>query len=48
VHTEDGRITIGHEECLGSCGTAPVLRIDGVYHEDLDLEQARSLIDALE
>ena len=27
--TQDGRITIGHEECLGSCGTAPMMRVDG-------------------
>jgi len=46
--TQDGRITIGHEECLGSCGTAPVLRIDGVYHENVDFADARRLVDALE
>jgi NADH-quinone oxidoreductase E subunit len=46
--TKDGRVTIGHEECLGSCGTAPVLRIDGVYHENVDFEDARRLVDALE
>ncbi len=46
--TKDGRITIGHEECLGSCGTAPMMRVDGVYHENLDLEAARRIIDELE
>ena len=46
--TKDGLITIGHEECLGSCGTAPVLRIDGVYHENVDFEDARRLVDGLE
>lgn len=46
--TKDGRITLGHEECLGSCGTAPVLRIDGVYHENVEFADARRLIDALE
>ncbi|MFQ5514159.1 MAG: NADH-quinone oxidoreductase subunit NuoE [Myxococcota bacterium] len=46
--TSDGRITLGHEECLGSCGTAPVARVDGEYHEGLDLETARRLLDALE
>jgi NADH-quinone oxidoreductase E subunit len=45
--TKDGRITLGHEECLGSCGTAPVLRIDGVYHEDVDFSDARRLVDGL-
>ena len=46
--TPDGRITLGHEECLGSCGTAPVLRIDGEYREAVDLERARALLDELE
>lgn len=46
--TPDGRITLGHEECLGACGYAPMLRVDGVYHEDLDLEQAKRILDGLE
>lgn len=46
--TADGRITLGHEECLGSCGTAPVLRIDEQYCEDVTPEAARKLVDALE
>lgn len=46
--TRDGRITLGHEECLGSCGTAPMMRVDGVYHEGLDLESARRIIAELE
>jgi NADH-quinone oxidoreductase E subunit len=46
--TSDGRITLGHEECLGSCGTAPVLRVDGEYHEEVDLARAIAIVDALE
>jgi NADH-quinone oxidoreductase E subunit len=46
--TKDGRITLGHEECLGSCGTAPMMRVDGRYHENLDLEAARRIVDELE
>ena len=46
--TPDGRITVGHEECLGSCGTAPVMRVDGQYHEGVDLESAKQIVDALE
>jgi NADH-quinone oxidoreductase subunit E len=45
--SEDGRITLGREECLGSCGTAPVLRVDGEYHEDVDLVRAKRLVDGL-
>jgi NADH-quinone oxidoreductase E subunit len=46
--TPDGRITLGHEECLGACGYAPMLRVDETYHEDLDTERAKQLLDALE
>lgn len=46
--TADGRIALGHEECLGACAYAPMLRIDDTYHEDLDVESAKSLLDALE
>src|SRR6187397_2560511 len=33
--TADGRFTISMVECLGSCGTAPMLQIGFDYHEDL-------------
>ena len=46
--TDDGRITLGHEECLGSCGTAPVMRVDGRYREALDIDAAKRVIDELE
>ena len=46
--TPDGRITLGHEECLGSCGTAPVLRVDGAFREGVDLPTAREIVDGLE
>jgi NADH-quinone oxidoreductase subunit E len=46
--TPDGRVTLGHEECLGSCGTAPAMRVDGEFHEDLDVERARAIVDDLE
>jgi NADH-quinone oxidoreductase subunit E len=45
--TPDGRITLGHEECLGACAYAPMMRIGGKYHEDLDLEEAKRIVDAL-
>ena len=46
--TRDGRITLGHEECLGACAWAPMLRVDDVYHEDLDAQAAKRILDALE
>ena len=45
--TADGRIRLGHEECLGACAYAPMMRIDDTYHEDLDAEKAKALVDAL-
>jgi NADH-quinone oxidoreductase subunit E len=46
--TPDGRIHLGHEECLGACGYAPMMRIDDRYHEDLDVDGAKNILDALE
>jgi NADH-quinone oxidoreductase subunit E len=46
--TPDGRLALGHEECLGACAYAPMMRVDDEYHEDLDLEKAKSILDALE
>ncbi len=47
-NTADGRIHLGHEECLGACAYAPMMRVDDSYHEDLDVEQAKAVLDALE
>jgi NADH-quinone oxidoreductase subunit E len=46
--TADGRIGLGHEECLGACAYAPMMRVDGTYHEDLDAEKAKSILDSLD
>jgi NADH:ubiquinone oxidoreductase subunit E len=45
--TSDGRITLGHEECLGACAYAPMMRIGEKYHEDLDRDEAKRIVDAL-
>jgi NADH-quinone oxidoreductase subunit E len=45
--TSDGRIFLGHEECLGACGYAPMMRVDEQYHEDLDVEKAKRILDSL-
>ena len=44
----DGRITLGHEECLGACAWAPVLRVNGDYCEGVDLGRALQIVDGLE
>jgi NADH-quinone oxidoreductase subunit E len=46
--TRDGRVTLHHEECLGACAWAPMMRVDDRYHEDLDVEAAKRIVDALE
>ena len=46
--TSDGRLVLGHEECLGACAYAPMMRVDDTYHEDLDLERAKQILDELD
>lgn len=46
--TADGKLVLGHEECLGACAYAPMLRVDDTYHEDLDAERAKQILDELE
>ena len=46
--TEDKRFTVTRVECLGSCGTAPMMQIGFDYHEDLTTEKVDKILDALE
>jgi NADH-quinone oxidoreductase subunit E len=46
--TADGRITLGHEECLGACAYAPMMRVGEAYHENLDVASAKRILDGLE
>jgi NADH-quinone oxidoreductase subunit E len=45
--TADGRFTLSAVECLGSCGTAPVVMVNEAYHENLSPARLDSLIEAL-
>jgi len=45
--TEDGMFTLKTVECLGSCGTAPMLQCGADYHENLDESKADALIEKL-
>jgi len=45
--TADGRFTISMVECLGSCGTAPMLQIGFDYHEDLTPAKVDQILDSL-
>jgi NADH-quinone oxidoreductase subunit E len=46
-NTKDGRIHLGHEECLGACAYAPMMRVDEGYHENLDVAKAKQIVDGL-
>ncbi len=42
--TPDGRVTLAACECLGSCGTAPVMMVNDVYHENMSAAKADALL----
>ncbi len=43
--TKDGMFTLKTVECLGSCGTAPMLQCGADYYENLTLEKVDELMD---
>ncbi|MEW6363823.1 MAG: NADH-quinone oxidoreductase subunit NuoE [Acidobacteriota bacterium] len=46
--TPDGHFTLSTVECLGSCGTAPVIQVNQeAYNEGLDIEKLDRLIEEL-
>lgn len=47
--TADGRISlIREEECLAACCGAPMMVVDGHYHEQLDKKKLDAIVDGLE
>ncbi len=46
--TEDGKYTVTMVECLGSCGTAPMLQVGFDFHENLTRESVDKLLDSLD
>jgi len=47
--TDDGRITlVVEEECLAACCGAPMMVVDGHYHENLTPEKADEILDGLD
>ncbi len=42
--TPDGLVTLRTVECLGSCGTAPVMAVDGKYYEELTVEKVEAVL----
>ena len=45
--TPDGLYTVAEVECLGSCGTAPVVQVNNDYHENMSVEKMDALITKL-
>jgi NADH-quinone oxidoreductase subunit E len=45
--TPDSLFTLLEVECLGSCGTAPVMQIDDTYYENLTVERVDEILDQL-
>jgi len=43
--TDDGQFTLSEVECLGSCGTAPMMQIGFDYYENLTAEKVDELLD---
>jgi len=47
--TRDGRVTLKmEEECLAGCTGAPMMTVNGHYHENLTLESIDEILDGLE
>jgi len=46
--TDDGLFTIQEAECLGACGSAPMLQVtNGVYVYNLTTDKVDAMIDAM-
>jgi NADH-quinone oxidoreductase subunit E len=45
--TADGKFTLTKVECLGSCGTAPVMQVNDDYHENLTEASVDAILDKL-
>jgi NADH-quinone oxidoreductase subunit E len=45
--TPDGLFSAIEFECLGSCTTAPVVQVNGEFHENLDVPRMEALLDEL-
>ncbi|MBI5961768.1 MAG: NAD(P)H-dependent oxidoreductase subunit E [Chloroflexi bacterium] len=45
--TEDGLFTVEQVMCLAACDHAPMMQCNFHYHENFDLEKAKTLVDRL-
>ena len=42
--SDDGEFTVVRVECQGACASAPMLDLDGVYHENISREDVRRIL----
>jgi len=45
--TGDGRYSLSRVECLGSCGTAPMMQVNDDFYEDLDAAKIDKILEGL-
>lgn len=45
--TADGKFAVSRVECLGSCGTAPMMQVNDKYYENLTPESAMNILRGL-
>lgn len=45
--TDDNKFTLTEVECLGSCGTAPMMQVNNYYEENLTKEKIDHLLEKL-
>ena len=44
--TADGNFSLATVECMASCGTGPMVVVNGAYHESMDAAKVDALIEA--
>ncbi|MBV6511873.1 MAG: NADH-quinone oxidoreductase subunit NuoE [Ignavibacteriales bacterium] len=45
--SEDMLFSLEEVECMGSCGTAPMIAVNEDYHENIDTEKTLQILDSL-
>ncbi len=45
--TEDSNFSLEEVECMGSCGTAPMIAVNEDYYENLNTEKVENILESL-